>query len=69
MKKGVKKILTILKIVWRHAKKYFKKELPLVDEIVEAAEEVTNEINKEERREKVVKKLKNYRDINKNILK
>ena len=40
----MKKILKIAKIVWKHARKYFKKELVIVDEVIETANEITNEV-------------------------
>ena len=38
------KIKKIAKIIWNHARKYFKKEIPIVDEAIETVNEVTKEI-------------------------
>lgn len=40
------KITKIAQIIWNHARKYFKKELIIIDEVIETVEEVTNEVKK-----------------------
>ena len=38
------KITKIAQIIWNHARKYFKKEIPIVDEVIETVNEITNEV-------------------------
>ena len=62
------KIVKIAKIIWNHARNYFKKELVIVDEVIETIEEVNNEIKRKEVN-KTVEKKRPYKRSDKTIAK